>query len=135
MSEIKKDCDTCWYRDYLPGHPPCSMCLGEHDLTGEFPEWTSAVWEENEIEVKIFDQEEVHYGCTVTIWKNSKTGDQSIGWKPENPGPKCFCCGMPLRWSCDYKYEDFGIDRIACWECDNCGAQHEAWFPEKGGAE
>ena len=87
----------------------------------------------NEVEVKIFDQEEVHYGCTVMIWKNSKTGDQSIGWKQENPGPKCFCCGMPLRWSCDYRYEDFGIDHIACWECDNCGAQYEAWFPEKDG--
>lgn len=28
----------------------------------------------------IYDQEEVHENCTVQIWKNSQTGEVSIGW-------------------------------------------------------
>lgn len=28
----------------------------------------------------IYDQEEIHENCTVQIWKNSATGEVSIGW-------------------------------------------------------
>lgn len=28
----------------------------------------------------IYDQEEVHENCTVVIWRNSVTGDESVGW-------------------------------------------------------
>ena len=31
-------------------------------------------------EVNFFDQEEVHENCTVVIWRNSVTGDESVGW-------------------------------------------------------
>lgn len=29
-----------------------------------------------------FDEEEIHENCTVEIWKNSATGECSVGWKP-----------------------------------------------------
>lgn len=34
----------------------------------------------------VYDQEEVHLNCTVVIWSNSETGEQSIGWW-ENGSP------------------------------------------------
>ena len=34
----------------------------------------------DEVEVNIFDEEEVHTNCTVVIWRNSVTGDESFGW-------------------------------------------------------
>lgn len=30
--------------------------------------------------IDLFDSEEIHDNCTVQVWKNSKTGDVSIGW-------------------------------------------------------
>ena len=33
-----------------------------------------------EVETNVFDEEEVHPNCTVQIWRNSVTGDVSIGW-------------------------------------------------------
>ena len=40
----------------------------------------------DEIELNIFDEEEVHENCTVVIWRNSETGEQSIGGR-ENAEP------------------------------------------------
>ena len=34
----------------------------------------------DEIETNVFDIEEIHPNCTVVIWKNSITGEESIGW-------------------------------------------------------
>ena len=34
------------------------------------------------VESAIFDEEEIHTNCTVQIWRNSVTGDISIGWWP-----------------------------------------------------
>jgi len=31
----------------------------------------------------VYDEEEVHHNCLVQIWRNSETGEESIGWKPE----------------------------------------------------
>ena len=28
----------------------------------------------------VFDEEEIHEKCTVQIWRNSKTGEESVGW-------------------------------------------------------
>ena len=74
-----------------------------------------------EIEANIDDQEEVHRNCKVTIWKNSKTGQQSIGWEPEPAGPRCF------------RYEDYGIDDregiVSTMACSECEASYEVWFP------
>lgn len=30
--------------------------------------------------VGIYDEEEIHENCTVQIWKNSVTGECSVGW-------------------------------------------------------
>lgn len=43
---------------------------------------------EQTIETNIFDIEEVHHNCTVQILRNSVTGEQSIGWWPEEQPPK-----------------------------------------------
>lgn len=32
------------------------------------------------ITYNIFDKEEVHTDCTVTVWSNTLTGDNSVGW-------------------------------------------------------
>lgn len=42
----------------------------------------------SKIETNIFDIEEVHHNCTVQIQRNSVTGEQSIGWWPEEQPPK-----------------------------------------------
>ena len=31
-------------------------------------------------EIPIYDEEEIHDNCTVQIWRNSHTGQTSIGW-------------------------------------------------------
>ena len=40
----------------------------------------------DEVEVNIFDQEEIHPNCTVVVWRNSITGEESVGWF-NNDGP------------------------------------------------
>lgn len=32
------------------------------------------------VETTVFDQEEIHEDCTVVIWRNSVTGEESVGW-------------------------------------------------------
>lgn len=34
----------------------------------------------SEVEVNIYDHEEIHENCTVQIWSNTVTGATSIGW-------------------------------------------------------
>lgn len=31
-------------------------------------------------EINMFDDEEIHENCTVQIWKNTTTGENSVGW-------------------------------------------------------
>lgn len=31
-------------------------------------------------ELNMFDDEEIHENCTVQVWKNTATGETSIGW-------------------------------------------------------
>ena len=38
------------------------------------------------VETNLFDEREVHTNCTVEIWRNSVTGEMSIGWW-ENDNP------------------------------------------------
>ena len=33
-----------------------------------------------DVEAAVFDEEEVHENVTVVIWRNSVTGEESIGW-------------------------------------------------------
>lgn len=35
------------------------------------------------VETNIYDQEEIHHGCTVQILRNSVTGEVSVGWWEE----------------------------------------------------
>lgn len=38
------------------------------------------------IAVNVFDECEIHENCTVEIWKNSTTGEISIGWYENKEG-------------------------------------------------
>ena len=35
------------------------------------------------VETNIYDQEEIHHGCTVHVLSNSVTGEVSVGWWQE----------------------------------------------------
>ena len=37
-----------------------------------------------DINVPIYDEEEIYHNCTVQVWRNSKTGEVSIGWWKED---------------------------------------------------
>ena len=39
------------------------------------------------VELNIYDTEEIHHNCTVQILTNSVTGEQSIGWWHEDEPP------------------------------------------------
>ena len=39
-------------------------------------------------EIRFYDREDVYYNCTVQILTNSVTGEQSIGWWPEDEPPR-----------------------------------------------
>lgn len=43
--------------------------------------------DQQKIETNIYDVEEVYHNCTVQILRNSITGEQSIGWWPEEHPP------------------------------------------------
>lgn len=43
-------------------------------------------------ECNIFDTEEVHHNCTVTVWSNSKTGAVSVGWEKNADTEAEFMC-------------------------------------------
>ena len=49
-------------------------------LTPDGPGDGATLYIETDDEIKIYDTREIHYNCTVEIWTNSKTGEQSIGW-------------------------------------------------------
>lgn len=42
----------------------------------------------SKVETNIYDIEEIHHNCTVQILRNSVTGEQSIGWWPEEEPPR-----------------------------------------------
>ena len=52
------------------------------DIANEIDEFR----EQDDVQVNIFDTEEVHENCRVTIWSNSITGEHSFGWKPGKRG-------------------------------------------------
>ena len=57
-----------------------SMGHGTNDAIGGY-------MDQQNIETNIFDVEEVYHNCTVQILRNSITGEQSIGWWPEELPP------------------------------------------------
>ena len=40
-----------------------------------------------DLQFNLFDEREVHTNCTVEIWRNSVTGETSIGWWDNNKPP------------------------------------------------
>lgn len=32
------------------------------------------------VQVSVYDSEEIYENCTVQVWRNSVTGEESIGW-------------------------------------------------------
>lgn len=38
---------------------------------------------ENDVEIPIYDQEEIYHNCTVQVLYSSYTGDYSVGWWKE----------------------------------------------------
>ena len=42
--------------------------------------YTEKCWSCEDREQKAYDVEEIHPNCTVQIWKNSVTGEESVGW-------------------------------------------------------
>ena len=96
--EKKRYCKNCDRRKgmkngkekfvYGIGGAPCRACGIDDVLTDieDFPAALVVPSEKQEIETALFDQEEVHTDCTVIIWRNSVTGEESIGWY-ENGGP------------------------------------------------
>ena len=80
-------CD-CNFTDEKTGKVKDWMCLAqlklcEKDMTQKRPAWCPLVEYEDKVEMNIFDVEEVHHNCTVQIWKNSVTGECSVGWYKE----------------------------------------------------
>lgn len=53
--------------------------LARYEDTGLEPDEIDRV-KQREIEVGIFDREEIHYNCTVQVLNNSVTGEVSVGW-------------------------------------------------------
>lgn len=56
--------------------------LARYEDTGLEPDEIDRV-KKHEIEVGIFDQEEIHENCTVQVLTNSVTGEVSVGWWEE----------------------------------------------------
>lgn len=45
------------------------------------PDWCPlSYYPDEEVQMSVYDQEEIHPNCTVQVWANSFTGDVSIGW-------------------------------------------------------
>ena len=41
---------------------------------------------QKKVETNIYNEEEIHENCTVVIWRNNETGEQSIGWRENGDG-------------------------------------------------
>jgi hypothetical protein len=40
-----------------------------------------------DVEMLVFDQEEIYHNCTVQVLKNTVTGEESVGWWKEGEEP------------------------------------------------
>ena len=57
-------------------------CSGCQTMIGMYPsvQKTTEAWNTRYKETAVYDREEVIEGCTVQIWRNSVTGEESVGW-------------------------------------------------------
>lgn len=56
--------------------------LARYEDTGLEPDEIERA-KQREVEVNIYDREEIHYNCTVQVLTNSVTGAVSVGWWEE----------------------------------------------------
>jgi hypothetical protein len=56
--------------------------LARYEDTGMEPDEIDRV-KQREVEVNIYDREEIHENCTVQVLTNSVTGEVSVGWWEE----------------------------------------------------
>lgn len=63
----------------------CSLWkkLDDEFWTARHPDCPITEIPDAQVDLSIFDVEETHYNCTVQVWKNSVTGQKSVGWKEE----------------------------------------------------
>ena len=67
----------------MPGIHVCSVEFVDaiKELAGEAVKQLEAA--ETEVIIPIYDEEEIHHGCTVQVLRNSSTGETSVGWWKE----------------------------------------------------
>lgn len=72
MNALKTGCgDWCYY--YFNG---CCTNPAQCDGSRTFSRTTA----DTNPDVPIFDECEIHKNCTVEVWRNSVTGQISVGW-------------------------------------------------------
>ena len=54
------------------------------EIEAVWKELTPRLLEEQWCELNLYDQEDIHEDCTVIIWRNSVTGEESVGWYENN---------------------------------------------------
>lgn len=94
--EMPKDCPYCFAAHYnrMGDFTGCNAVSGkrfamndpEYRGSDRRPSWCPLkpfTPSEPQITTNIYDQEEIHHGCTVQILHNSVTGDVSVGWWQE----------------------------------------------------
>lgn len=93
--EMPKRCGECFNcdRNFNDGEKTIEnwMCLLRMRFVGDYVDNGKPSWcplkpftpPEPQITTNIYDQEEIHHGCTVQILRNSLTGEVSVGWWKE----------------------------------------------------
>lgn len=77
MDKICMHCD-CGNRTY-EGYCKTTMCINPKYSNIGTCQYGDGV---KVVKTGIYDIEEVHPNCTVQVWRNSQTGEESIGWWP-----------------------------------------------------
>ena len=73
-------CIDCVHDDVPVTDPPCRECTIQF-----FKDRTKPNFELSTMTASnVYDECEIHRGVTVEIWKNSTTGECSIGWYKED---------------------------------------------------
>ncbi len=76
---LNGDCNACINRE-LPSHSATCVECGLLRKNYKPMTNTDKLMDDVKVEPFEYDEEEIHPNCTVQIWRNSKTGEVSIGW-------------------------------------------------------
>ena len=66
------------------------------------------------VQTGLYDECEIHRNCTVEVWRNSQTGETSVGWYDEE---------FRGRWELT-NAEDWGEKY---WQCSVCGCGESSY--------